>query len=176
MWPRVISTTSPGLSIKVTIVEPGGFRTDFAGSSTQLSEGHPAYDSTVGATARFQRNYNGKQPGDPKKAAQAIIQLTQERNPPLRLLLGSDAYAAVEKNDLARLEEARIWKELSVSTDFETEGRSGGHRLRGRSRVPPPAPSPGMPEMCSSKLIAVPQRQPKAGATVVRIASNTCAL
>ena len=41
--------------------------------------------------------------GDPKKAAQAIIQLTQERNPPLRLLLGSDAYAAVEKNDLARL-------------------------------------------------------------------------
>jgi hypothetical protein len=101
--------------------EPGGFRTDFAGSSTELSEGHPEYDSTVGATARFQRNYNGKQPGDPKKAAQAIVQLTQERNPPLRLLLGSDAYAAAEKNDLARLEEARSWKELSVSTDFETK-------------------------------------------------------
>jgi hypothetical protein len=65
--------------------------------------------------------YNGKQPGDPKKAAQAIIQLTQERNPPLRLLLGSDAYAAAEKNALARLEEARIWKALSISTDFETE-------------------------------------------------------
>jgi len=79
------------------------------------------HDSTVGATARFQRNYNGKQPGDPKKAAQAIVQLTQERNPPLRLLLGSDAYAAAEKNDLARLEEARIWKKLSVSTDFETK-------------------------------------------------------
>src|ERR1700733_13035548 len=57
----------------------------------------------------------------PKKAAQAIVQLTQERNPPLRLLLGSDAYAAAEKNDLARLEEARIWKKLSVSTDFETK-------------------------------------------------------
>src|SRR5229473_2713467 len=109
------------LGIKVTIVEPGGFRTDFAGSSTELREGHPEYDSTVGATARFQRNYNGKQPGDPKKAAQAIVQLTQERNPPLRLLLGSDAYAAAEKNDLARLEEARIWKRLSVSTDFETK-------------------------------------------------------
>jgi hypothetical protein len=39
----------------------------------------------------------------------------------LRLLLGSDAYAAAEKNDLARLEEARIWKQLSVSTDFETK-------------------------------------------------------
>jgi NAD(P)-dependent dehydrogenase (short-subunit alcohol dehydrogenase family) len=117
---EVLSREVEPLGIKVTIVEPGGFRTDFAGSSTELSEGNPAYDSTVGATARFQRNYNGKQPGDPKKAAQAIIQLTQARNPPLRLLLGSDAYAAVEKNDLARLEEARIWKELSVSTDFET--------------------------------------------------------
>jgi NAD(P)-dependent dehydrogenase (short-subunit alcohol dehydrogenase family) len=49
------------LGIKVTIVEPGGFRTDFAGNSTELSEGHPEYDSTVGAIARFQRNYNGKQ-------------------------------------------------------------------------------------------------------------------
>jgi NAD(P)-dependent dehydrogenase (short-subunit alcohol dehydrogenase family) len=118
---EVLSREVAALGIKVTIVEPGGFRTDFAGSSTQLSEGHPEYDSTVGATARFQRNYNGKQPGDPKKAAQAIVQLTQERNPPLRLLLGSDAYAAAEKNDLARLEEARIWKKLSVSTDFETK-------------------------------------------------------
>src|ERR1700674_4998096 len=63
----------------------------------------------------------GMQPGDPKKAAQAIVQLTQERHPPLRLLLGSDAYAAAEKNDLARLKEARIWKKLSVSTDFETK-------------------------------------------------------
>jgi nucleoside-diphosphate-sugar epimerase len=67
-------------------VEPGDFRTDFAGSSTELSEGHPEYDSTVGATARFQRNYNGKQPGDPRKAAQAIVQLTQERNPSVATL------------------------------------------------------------------------------------------
>ena len=109
------------LGIKVTIVEPGGFRTDFAGSSTELSEGHPEYDSTVGRTARFQRDYNGKQPGDPRKAGQAILRLTQEPKPPLRLLLGSDAYNGAEKNDLARLEEARTWKELSLSTDFESE-------------------------------------------------------
>ena len=44
--------------------------------------------------------------------------LTQEQKPPLRLLLGSDAYNGAEKNDLARLEEARAWKELSLSTDF----------------------------------------------------------
>ena len=77
---EVLSREVAPLGIKVTIVEPGGFRTDFAGSSTELREGHPAYDSTVGTTARFQRKYNGKQPGDPKKAAQAILHLTQERN------------------------------------------------------------------------------------------------
>jgi NAD(P)-dependent dehydrogenase (short-subunit alcohol dehydrogenase family) len=63
------------LGIKVTIIEPGGFRTDFAGSSTQLSEGRPEYDSTVGAAVRFQRSYNGSQPGDPAKAATALLQV-----------------------------------------------------------------------------------------------------
>jgi NAD(P)-dependent dehydrogenase (short-subunit alcohol dehydrogenase family) len=118
---EVLSREVAPLGIKVTIVEPGGFRTDFAGISTKLSEGRPEYDSTVGKTARFQRDYNGKQPGDPNKAAQAIIQLTREKDPPLRLLLGTDAYNGAEKNDLARLEEARRWKEVSVSTDFESE-------------------------------------------------------
>jgi NAD(P)-dependent dehydrogenase (short-subunit alcohol dehydrogenase family) len=118
---EVLSREVAPLGIKVTIVEPGGFRTDFAGSSTRLSEGHPDYDSTVGATARFQRDYNGKQPGDPKKAAKAIVQLANEQRPPLRLLLGSDAYNGAEKNDLARLEQARTWKELSLSTDFLAE-------------------------------------------------------
>src|ERR1700742_1854288 len=88
---EVLSREAAALGIKGTIVEPGGFRTDFAGSSTKLSEGNPDYDSTVGATARFQRDYNGKQPGDPKKAAQVVVQLTKEDKPPLRLLLGSDA-------------------------------------------------------------------------------------
>src|SRR5712692_9588401 len=122
---EVLSREVAPLGIMVTIVEPGGFRTDFAGSSTRLSEGHPEYDSTVGATARFQRDYNGKQPGDPKKAAQAIVRLTQEQKPPLRLLLGSDAYNGAEKNDLARLEEARSWKELSLSTDLDSAAVDG---------------------------------------------------
>jgi len=63
------------LGIKVTIVEPGGFRTDFAGSSTELREGRSEYDATVGATVRFQRNYGGKQPGDPAKAAAAAYRI-----------------------------------------------------------------------------------------------------
>jgi NAD(P)-dependent dehydrogenase (short-subunit alcohol dehydrogenase family) len=118
---EVLSREVTPLGIKVTIVEPGGFRTDFAGSSTLLSEGHPDYDSTVGASARFQRDFDGKQPGDPKKAAEAIVRITQEQDPPLRLLLGTDAYTRTETNDLGRLEEARRWKELSLSTDFGTK-------------------------------------------------------
>src|SRR6201998_2760859 len=75
------------LGIKVTIIEPGGFRTDFAGSSTQLSEGRPEYDSTVSAAVRFQSSYNGRQPGDPAKAAAALSQLASLSDPPPGLLV-----------------------------------------------------------------------------------------
>ncbi|MCW3098741.1 MAG: putative short-chain dehydrogenase protein [Chthonomonadaceae bacterium] len=108
------------LGIKVTIIEPGGFRTDFAGSSTTIREGRPEYDSTVGAVARFQRDYNGVQPGDPAKAAAAILQITSLDEPPLRLLLGSDAVRTVEQADLARIAADRKWRDLSLSTDFDT--------------------------------------------------------
>jgi len=107
--------------VKVTLVEPGGFRTDFAGASTSLKEGRPEYDETVGKTARFQRDFNGKQPGDPKRAAAALLRIASEQNPPFRLIIGSDAYNAIEKNDLAKMEAAKEWKELSISTDFPKE-------------------------------------------------------
>jgi NAD(P)-dependent dehydrogenase (short-subunit alcohol dehydrogenase family) len=107
------------LGIKVTIVEPGGFRTNFAGSSTELSEGRPEYDATVGATVRFQRDYDGKQPGDPIKAAGALLHIASLSEPPLRLLLGTDAYNAAEKHTMEILAADRGWKDLSISTDFK---------------------------------------------------------
>src|SRR6266436_4505433 len=109
------------LGIKVTIIEPGGFRTDFAGSSTRLSEGRSEYDSTVGAAVRFQRNYNGRQPGDPAKAAAALLHVASLSEPPLRLLLGSDSYAAAEKSALDKIESDRHWKDLSLSTDYSSD-------------------------------------------------------
>src|SRR5712664_4736581 len=109
------------LGIKVTIIEPGGFRTDFAGSSTQLSEGRPEYDSTVGVAVRFQRSYNGRQPGDPAKAAAALLHVASLSEPPLRLLLGSDSYAAAEKSALDKIESDRHWKDLSLSTDYAAD-------------------------------------------------------
>jgi NAD(P)-dependent dehydrogenase (short-subunit alcohol dehydrogenase family) len=110
------------LGIKVTIVEPGGFRTDFAGSSTELREGRPEYDATVGATARFQRNYDGKQPGDPTKAAAALLHIASLSEPPLRLLLGTDAYNAAENHALQILTSDREWKDLSISTEHRLPG------------------------------------------------------
>jgi NAD(P)-dependent dehydrogenase (short-subunit alcohol dehydrogenase family) len=108
------------LGIKVTIIEPGGFRTDFAGSSTKFREGRPEYQATVGNTVRFQQDYNGRQPGDPAKAAAALLQVASMAEPPLRLLLGSDSYAAAEKSTLEKLESDRQWKHLSLSTDYSS--------------------------------------------------------
>jgi NAD(P)-dependent dehydrogenase (short-subunit alcohol dehydrogenase family) len=106
------------LGIKVTIIEPGGFRTDFAGSSSSIHDSILDYDATVGATARFQRDYNGKQPGDPKKAAQAILKIAEMSSPPLRLLLGSDAYNGALRNDQLKTQSDKEWGDLSKSTDY----------------------------------------------------------
>jgi NAD(P)-dependent dehydrogenase (short-subunit alcohol dehydrogenase family) len=106
------------LGIKVTIIEPGGFRTDFAGSSSSIHDSILDYDATVGATARFQRDYNGKQPGDPKKAAQAILKVAGMSSPPLRLLLGSDAYNGALRNDQLKTQSDKEWSDLSKSTDY----------------------------------------------------------
>ena len=119
---EVLAKEVAPFGIKVTIVEPGGFRTDFAGASTTIRAGRPEYDETVGTVARFQRDYDGKQPGDPARAAAVIIHIVSLDAPPLRLLLGSDAAHAAEQADLARLEADRKWRNLSVSTDFEGMG------------------------------------------------------
>lgn len=110
------------IGVRVSVIEPGGFRTDFAGSSTSLREGHPEYDAVVGATARAQRAYNGRQPGDPKRAGQAIVRLASLPHPPFRLPLGSDALGIIEQADRAKLAELEQWRELSASTDFPTHG------------------------------------------------------
>jgi len=116
------------IGVKVTIVEPGGFRTDFAGASTTLNAGHSEYDAVVGRAARMQAQYDGRQPGDPMRAALALLQLAAMPEPPLRLPLGSDAIAAISAADARRLAELEHWKDLSVSTDFPPTGASAEAR------------------------------------------------
>src|SRR5260221_2886898 len=98
------------LGIKVTIIEPGGFRTDFAGSSQTILADNPAYASTVGAVAQFQREYDGAQPGDPKKAAAAVLNIARLDEPPMRLLLGRDAVRAAAGAERGRPGADRKWR------------------------------------------------------------------
>lgn len=129
---EVLAKEVAPLGIKVTIVEPGGFRTDFAGSSQTILSPSPPYESTVGEVARFQREYDGIQPGDPKKAAAALLEVVQLDAPPLRLLLGSDALRAAAQADRARADSDRKWRALSISTDFtEALSDSANHEARG---------------------------------------------
>ncbi|ANL35208.1 oxidoreductase [Rhizobium phaseoli] len=118
---EVLSKEVAPFGIKVTVIEPGGFRTDFAGASTVLAEGRAEYAETVGATVRFQREYDGRQPGNPAKAAAVVLHIAGLDEPPLRLLLGSDAVRNVEKADAARIAADREWRAVSVSTDFEPD-------------------------------------------------------
>lgn len=107
--------------IKVTIVEPGVFRTDFGGRSINLPEnqlGAEIYPSTE-FFINWIKEIDGKQPGDPRKAVKAIIKAVESENPPLRLPLGEDAISAIE----AELENVRRdiapWREVGVNTAFE---------------------------------------------------------
>ncbi len=115
---EVLAGEMKPFGVHVTIVEPGGFRTDFAGVSTRINAGNADYADTVGKTAAMQRAFDGRQPGDPAKAAAAIIALSKVTEPPLRLVLGSDAYARAELFDTRRLDELRSWRAVSQSTEF----------------------------------------------------------
>ncbi len=106
------------VGVHVTIVEPGGLRTDFARSSGTTPEGSVEYDAVVGATVRMQKNYSGRQPGDPVKAASVIRSLTEMERPPLRIALGSDSVSAIEAADELRMQELDRWRSLSKSIDF----------------------------------------------------------
>lgn len=107
------------LGIKVLLVEPGPFRTDFAGrslirSKTVIEE----YDSTVHARLRMMANYSGSQKGDPVRAAQAIIDVVAAPNPPLRLVLGQVALDGAREKLAQVAADIDAWEETTRGADF----------------------------------------------------------
>lgn len=115
---EVLSKEMQLIGVKVTIIEPGGFRTDFAGSSTQINDGRPEYDAVVGAAARMQRSYDGNQPGDLNRAANVILNIVQMSNPPLRIPLGTDAVLALCSSYTRNMSDLEASKAISSSTDY----------------------------------------------------------
>ena len=107
------------LGITVMVVEPGGFRTDFAGRSLQQSAQPIAdYAETAGRRRKEHDTAHGNQPGDPGKAAQAILATVQAPDPPFLLLLGEDALAGFRGEMDARRGELEAWEAVSTSTGF----------------------------------------------------------
>jgi len=110
------------LGIHVTIVAPSGFRTDWAGRSADNSKIVIAdYADTAGANKSFIRGYSGNQPGDPNRAAQAIVKAVESKEPPLRLLLGAAALkGAMSKLDVLK-KDFDAWSETTVWADHPKE-------------------------------------------------------
>ncbi|MFE4837585.1 oxidoreductase [Arthrobacter sp. NPDC056691] len=108
------------LGISVTAIEPGAFRTDFAGRSlAQSVTAIPDYAETAGKRRKEHDTVHGTQPGDPGKAAKAIIAVVESPNPPSLLVLGQDAYGAFAAVADAQRAELDQWRELGLSTGIE---------------------------------------------------------
>lgn len=118
-YSEALSKEVAPLGIKVTIVAPGGFRTDWAGRSANETPGQIAdYKDTANATQAWLRSVDGNQAGNPMKAAEAVIKVVESKNPPLRLLLGKDA-VEISKEKLASLtKDFTEWESTSVDVNF----------------------------------------------------------
>ncbi len=109
------------LGIKVTIVQPGPFRTGFIARSLERAANRIAdYDRTSGKFQRLLESMDGKQPGDPTKAAEAIITAVESATPPLRLVLGKYAVEKTRRKLAAAERELAAWEPASLAADFPT--------------------------------------------------------
>lgn len=126
------------LGIRVTSIEPGGFRTDWSNASMTYAPVVEGYESTVGFVMEFLKGDKFVPMGDPAKAAQAIIRLSEAAEPPVHLVLGSEAAAMLKQTNEARNQEFVQWLPVSISTDaddavnfLETEAGKAYAKIKG---------------------------------------------
>ncbi len=105
------------LGIKVTCVEPGGFRTDWAGASMTYAPQIEGYETTVGQRTEFFQSGKFVAVGDPEKAAKVMVVLAETNEPPVHLVLGSEAAGLLKHADEARKAEFEKWMPVTLSTD-----------------------------------------------------------
>lgn len=107
------------LGILVTCIEPGGFRTDWSGASMSYAPEVEGYEDTVGIRASMFRGDSYVPMGDPDKAAKVMINLVENAEPPMHLVLGSEAVSILKQADAARKAEFEKWIPVSISTDHD---------------------------------------------------------
>lgn len=115
-----------------TVVESGGMRTDWAGSSMSTPPISAPYQATVGASARAMAGFEHVANSDPRKVAQLVLTVAGLDEPPLRILAGSDAYEYGRQAWRHRIETDERWERLSRSADHDEAG-DGWERQRGSS-------------------------------------------
>ncbi len=111
-WSEALAQEVAPLGIHVTIVEPGAFRTAFNGALMPPTPTIEDYTATRGQMLQWLRQMDGQQPGNPKKAAEAMIQVVNHPHPPLRLVWGSDALEAIDAKLEAVAADLVAWNEV----------------------------------------------------------------
>lgn len=118
-WSEALAGEVEDLGIRMTLVEPGGFRTEFEGSAIiRPTQRIADYAPLVGAIEKRLADAAGKQLGDPAVAARVIVEAVEDPSSPLRLVLGSDAHAYWEAHSEKKAKDIARWKSRGVSTDF----------------------------------------------------------
>jgi len=115
---EVLAKEVADFGILVTSIEPGGFRTDWAGDSMTYAPRIEGYD-LVDKRSNFFQSKNFIPTGDPEKAAKVMLNLVENPQPPVHLVLGSEAIGMLKHADAARTEEMEKWMEVSLSTDHD---------------------------------------------------------